>query len=76
MNVFPFLYNQFYAVFKECDKICHLGSNGCLDFIALLQLFCVLKEKSCRRDSFSKYVNFLLNYENYDMKIFKLFSLI
>ena len=35
-----------------------------------------MEDKSCIRDSFSREDNFLLKYENYDLKIFKLFFVI
>ena len=29
------IYIQFFVVVKECDGICHLGCNECLEFIAI-----------------------------------------
>ena len=74
MNVLPYEDNQFSIFVKECDYIYHLGCNECLEFIDIWKPLHVLESKYCRRDSFSIEVNFLLKYENYAMKIFKLFS--
>ena len=76
MNIPPCVDSLFSVVVKDCDDICHLGRNECFDFVAIWQCLHVLEEKSCRRYSFSREDNFLLKYEDYDMKIFKLFSVL
>ena len=72
--MFPCADRQFSIAVKECDEIYHLGINGCLEFIALLQCLCVLEDKSCGRESFSQEVNFLLKPYNSAIKVFKFSS--
>ena len=61
MNLTPCADSRFSVVVRECDEICHIELNECLEFIDISQCLNVLEEKSCRRDSFSREVNFLLN---------------
>ena len=72
MDVSSYIYSRFSVVFKECYEICHLGRNESSEFITLLQCLNVLEYKSGRIENFSRANNFLLKYENPDMKVFKL----
>ena len=76
MNVSSYIYIRMFVVVKEGDEICYLGRNKSSEFINIWQCLHVLEEKSDRRDNFPKYHNFLLESENPDMKIFKLFSIL
>ena len=76
MNITPCVDRQFSIVFKECDEICHLDCNECFEFIAIWKCLHVPEDKSKRRNSLAIEENFLLEYDNYAMKIFKLFSVI
>ena len=76
MNIRPCLYSRFSLVVRECDKICHLGWNACLEFIYLLQCLHVLEENVFRRWIIYIEDNFLLKSENYATKSFKLLSVL
>ena len=72
MNVSSCIDSRFYIVVKECDEIYHLGRNESSEFITILQCLHVLEKKSDRGDNFSRDHNFLLEYDNSSMKVFKL----
>ena len=76
MNVFSCVYRRFSVVIKEGDDICHLGRNKNYEFLTLCQCLHVLEEKYGRGDNFSREHNLLLESDNPDMKIFKLFYII
>ena len=76
MNVSSCIDIIFYVIVKEVDEIYHIGRNERSEFITILQCLHVLEYKSGRRENFSRYHNFLLESENYAMKIFNLFSVI
>ena len=73
MNLPSFLDRRFYFFVKEWDDICNLGRNECFEFFSLWILLHLPEDSSCRRYSFSREDNFLLNSENYATKIFRLF---
>ena len=68
MNIFSYVYSLFSIFSKEGDKIYHIGSNKCLEFIAIWPFICVTEENYLSGVSFSIEVSFLLKYENYAMK--------
>ena len=76
MNVSSCIDSRLFIVVKEGDEICHLLRNKSSEFLNLCQCLHVLEEKSGRGDNFSREHNFLLEYENLAMKIFKLFSIV
>ena len=76
MNASSRIDSIFFVVVKEGDEICHLWSNKISEFITLFQCLHLLEKKSGRGDNFSREHNLLLDSDNPDMKIFKLFYII
>ena len=76
MYTYPYIYSRFSVVVKECDEIRHLWRNKCFEFISIWKSLNVMEDKSCRRYILSKKDNSLFKSDNYDMKIFDLFSVL
>ena len=76
MNVSSCIDIRFSVVVKEGDEICNTGRNEIYKFTTLLKYPHVMEEKYGRGKKFSREHNFLLEYENTAMKIFKLYYVI
>ena len=76
MNVSSLIDSRFAVLVKEGDEICHIWRSKCFGFLNLCQCLNVMEKKSGRGDNLSREHNFLLESENPDMKIFKLFSIL
>ena len=74
MNFSSVIDSRFAVIVKEGDEIYHLWRNKCFEFLTLCQCLHVLEKKSVRGENLSREHNFLLEYENPAMKIFKLLS--
>ena len=75
MNVSSLIVRRFAVLVNKGNEICHLWRNKCFEFLTLFQCLHVLEKKSGREDNLSREHNLLLDFENPDMKIFKLFSI-
>ena len=76
MSVSSYLDRRFSVLVNGGDDICHIWRNKSSDFLTLCQCLHVLEEKYGRGDNFSREHNLLLESDNPDMKIFKLFYII
>ena len=76
MNVSSCIDSIFSVVVKKVDEICHIGRNKIYEFITIWQCLNVLEDKSGKGENFSREYNFLSEYKNTAIKIFKLFSII